>query len=82
MIRGRRRRHRCDAALILAILRVVQLLIIEIVQREIGGMLVPCRRVDGPATVPRTERQYCPHAAGGTVLWMLWLRLRLRLRLR
>lgn len=73
MIRGRRRRHRCDAALVLTILRVVQLLVIEVVQREVGGMLMS-RRVTRSATIPRTERQHGTHGGGGTVVRMLRLR--------
>lgn len=78
MIRGRRRRYRSNAALVLAIFRVVQLLVIEVVQRKVGGMTR--RRVNGPATIPRTERQYGPHTAG-TVLQMRWLLLLRLLRL-
>lgn len=56
MIRGWCRRYRGNAALVLAVLCVVQLFVIEVIQREISGMLMPRWRVNRPATVPRTER--------------------------
>lgn len=86
MTRGRRRRRRGDAALVLAVLRVVQLLVIKVIQREVRGMLVPRWRVDGHPSVTRTERQHGPHAARPVLLLLLCLRLlllqRRRLRLR
>lgn len=56
MIRRRRRRHRSNAAFILSVLRVVQLLVIEIVQREISGMLMTRWWIHGTASVTRAER--------------------------
>lgn len=73
MIRGRRRRHRSDAALVLPILCIVQLLVIEIVQREVRRVLLPPWRIHGAASVTRTERQHRTHIAGTALLLLLLL---------
>lgn len=69
---------RGHSTLVLSILCIVQLFVIIVVQREIGGVLMPRGGISGAPFFARTERQHCPHIAGGALLLLL-LSLRLSL---